>query len=125
MVRWLVHRRWLLAGRGDNLRAQAAQAELGGCEVIDASLQVGKITANQIKLDLVERPGAGGGAKVEFAAGIFSPAGDAGGEVQELGRRFQIERCVGLGGTLSAMAERAATPVWRTSEGKRMGSSVG
>ncbi len=58
--------------------AQAAQAEFGGGEVIDARFEVGEIAANQIELDLVERSGAGGGAKVDLAAGIFSVPGDAG-----------------------------------------------
>ena len=77
--------------------AQSAQAELGGGEVIDAGIEVSEGTANEIELDLVERAGAGGGAKVEFTARIFSLAGDAGGEVEELGHRLQIRRGIGVG----------------------------
>ena len=72
--------------------AQPAQAELGGGEVIDAGLKVGEIAADQVEFDLVERSGAGGGAKVNFAAGIFSVPGDAGREVEQLGDGFEI-RC--------------------------------
>jgi hypothetical protein len=68
--------------------AQSAQAELGGGEVIDAGLQVREVAANQIKLDLVERSGAGCSAKVNLAARIVPLAGDAGGEVEELGHRL-------------------------------------
>src|ERR1700687_2319062 len=65
--------------------AQPAQAELGRSEVIDASLKVGEAAANQIEFDLVERSGAGGRAKIDFAARIFSLPGDACGKVEELG----------------------------------------
>jgi len=34
----------------------------------------------------------------DFASGILSLAGDACGEVEELGYRFQIRRCAGAGG---------------------------
>ncbi len=77
---------------------KTAQAELGGGEVIDAGIEVGETAANQIKLDFVERAGTSGGAKVEFSAGIFPFAGDARGEVEELGNGLQIRRCVSLGG---------------------------
>ena len=65
--------------------AQPAQAKLGRSKVIDASLQIGQIVANQIELDFVERASAGGRAKVEFAAGIAPLSGDTSGEVEELG----------------------------------------
>jgi hypothetical protein len=78
--------------------AQPAQAEFGGSEVVDASVQVGEAAANEIKLDFVERTCAGRGAKVNFAAGIVSLAGDAGGEKEELGHGLQIGSGSGLGG---------------------------
>jgi len=78
--------------------SQAAQAELGRGEVIDASIQVSEAPANEIELDFVERSSAGGGAKVDFAAGMAPLAGDAGGEIEELGHSFQIRRCIGMGG---------------------------
>src|SRR4029077_10738665 len=61
--------------------AQPAQAKLGGSEVIDAGRKVGEVSANQIKLDLVECSGAGGRAKIDLAAGISSVTGDARGKV--------------------------------------------
>lgn len=75
--------------------AQAAQSKLGGGEVIDAGFEVGpiartKISADQIELDLVERSGAGRGAKVYLAAGIFPVPGYASGEIEELGDPFQV-----------------------------------
>ena len=74
--------------------AQAAQSKLGSGEVIDAGFEVGrsptKIAADQIEFDFVERSGAGGGAKVYFAAGIFSVPGDASGEIEELSDSFQV-----------------------------------
>ena len=78
--------------------AQSAQAELGGREVIDAGRQVGQVAANQIKLDLVERSGTGGSAKVDLAARIIPLSRDAGGEVEELRHRLQVRRRVRLGG---------------------------
>src|SRR6266571_3272321 len=47
---------------------QFSQAEVRGGEVVDAGPKVGEVTANQIKLDLVERSSAGRGAKVDLAA---------------------------------------------------------
>src|SRR5207302_9692539 len=70
-------------------RAQAAQAEFGRGEVIDPGIEVGKATANEIELHLVECAGASCGAKVDFTAGIFPFASDAGGEVEQLGHRLQ------------------------------------
>jgi len=64
--------------------AQPAQAELGGSEVIDAGRKVGEVAADEVELDLVERSGACGSAKIDFAARIFSLSGDACREVQEL-----------------------------------------
>ena len=77
--------------------SQLAQAELGGGEVIDACIEVRKMTADQIKLDFIQRSRAGGGTKVDFAAGIFSVPGDASGEVEQLGDSFQIRCGCGLG----------------------------
>src|SRR6266852_7052094 len=62
--------------------AQEAEAEFGGGEVIDAGIEVSEGTANEIELDLIERAGAGGGAKKDFASGILSLAGEACGEVE-------------------------------------------
>ena len=78
--------------------AQSAQAELGRGEVIDAGLEPGEIAADQIEFDFVERSSAGGGAKVDFAAGIFSVPGDAGREVEQLGDRCQIRRALRFAG---------------------------
>ncbi len=85
-------------------RAQPAQAELGRSKVIDAGRQVRKVAANQIQLDFVERSRASCRAKV-----TASRSGAA----------------LVSAGTLSAIAESAATPVWCISAGKGMGSSVG
>jgi hypothetical protein len=63
--------------------AQPAQAELRGSEVIDTGFQAGQVAANQIELNLVERPGAGGSSKVNFATGVFPPTGDARGKVED------------------------------------------
>ena len=108
--------------------AQFAQAELGGGEVIDAGFEIvrQKIAADQIEFDLVKRSGASGGAKVDFAAGVFSVPGDAGGQIEQLSDGFQVRRRRRFAaGTISEMAERAATPVWRTSAGNGDGSRVG
>ncbi len=64
--------------------AQSAQSDLCRRKVIDASLQVGKVAANQIKLDLIERSGTGRGAKVDLATGILPVPRDAGREIEEL-----------------------------------------
>ncbi len=77
--------------------AQLAKTELGGGEVIDAGIEAGEAAANQIKLDFVERASTSGGAKVEFSAGIFPFAGDAGGEVEELGNGLQTRSCDRVG----------------------------
>ena len=105
--------------------AQLAQAEFGGSEVVDAGQKVGEVATNEVELNLVERPGAGGRAKIDFAARILSLPRDACRKVQELCYGLQIRRGIGLDGSgrLPAMAERAATPVWRTSAGMRDGSS--
>src|SRR5271157_5287200 len=78
--------------------AQPAQSELGRGEVIDASLKIGEVAANQVELDLVERSRASRGAKIDFAARIFSLPGDACGKVQELGHCLEIRRGIGLDG---------------------------
>src|SRR5229473_2781438 len=65
--------------------------------MIDAGLQAAQLAENQIQLNLVERPGAGGRAKINFAPGIFPPSRDARGKVQQLRHRLQIWTCVGLG----------------------------
>src|SRR5258708_10071670 len=57
-------------------RAQAAQTEFGGSEVVDTRRQVAQVAANQIKLHLVERSGAGCRAKVEFMPGIAPLSGN-------------------------------------------------
>ena len=91
-----------LGGRGIDQDAaivtgpQPAQAELGGGEVIDAGLKVRKISADQVEFDLVERSSAGGGAKVNFTAGIFSVPGDASREVEQLGDGFEVRGGSGL-----------------------------
>src|SRR5260370_13087045 len=51
---------------------QLAQAKLGGSEVVDAGLKLGEVAAAEVELDLVERSGAGGDAKIDLAARIFS-----------------------------------------------------
>ena len=55
--------------------AQPAQAELSRSEVIDASLKIDEIAADQVQLDLIERSGASGGAKIDLSAWIFSAVG--------------------------------------------------
>src|SRR2546430_15612323 len=67
--------------------AQQAEAEFGGGEGIDAGIEVSEGTANEIELDLIERAGAGGGAKGEFTARMFSLSGDCRGEGEEVGDR--------------------------------------
>ncbi len=78
--------------------AKLTQAELGGGEVIDAGFEVGEIAADQVELDFIERSGAGSGAKVDFAAGIFSVPGDAGRKVEKLSDRFEVRGRRGLWG---------------------------
>src|SRR5947207_3491265 len=65
--------------------AEFAQAELGGSEMIDTGCQVREVATNQIKLDFIERPGTGGGAKVNLTAGILPVPGNPSGKVKELG----------------------------------------
>ena len=65
--------------------AQFAQTELGGGEMIDTSFQVREVATNQVKLDFIERPGAGGGAKVDLTARILPVPGNPSGKVEELG----------------------------------------
>src|ERR1700674_2274586 len=73
----------------------------------DAGFQAAQLAANQIKLDFVERPGASSSAKINFAAGIFSPSSDACGKVQQLRHRLQIRSRACLGGnSLSDCRER-------------------
>src|SRR5258707_13902756 len=71
-------------------RAQAAQTEFGGSEVGDTRRQVAQVAANQIKLHLVERSGAGCRAKVEFMPGIAPLSGNASGEIEQLGHCVKI-----------------------------------
>ena len=61
-------------------RAQAAQAEFGRGEVIDPGIEVGKATANEIELHLVECAGASCGAPCMGSCGCccgcgWAPAG--------------------------------------------------
>jgi hypothetical protein len=75
--------------------------------MIDAGRQVLEVAANQIKLDLVECPRAGRSAKVDLTGRTASPACDSCGEIaSRSGTAFDCA------GTRSAIAERAATPVW-------------
>ncbi len=104
---------------------QTAQAELGGGEVIDAGLEVRETAANEIKLDFVERAGTSGGAKVEFSAGIFPFAGDARGEVEELGNGLQIRRCVGLGGNAFGDGRESGDAGWAHLAGQGQGIERG
>src|SRR6202030_2320168 len=78
--------------------AQFAEAEFCRGEMIGTGIEAGQVAANEIELDFVERSGAAERAKVDFAASIVSLAGDAGGEIEKLGHRLQIRRCVSVGG---------------------------
>ena len=65
--------------------------------MIETGLEIRQVTANQIQLDFVERPGAGRGAKVNLAARILSLPSDAGGEIEQLSHDPQVghRHCVG------------------------------
>ena len=76
--------------------AKLAEAELGGSEVIDAGREVSEFAANQVKLNFVQRSGAGGGTKINLPTRIFSVPGDSGGKVEQLCDCLQIRHRVGF-----------------------------
>src|SRR5215469_3812106 len=78
-------------------RAQLAQPELSGAEVINPRRQSWKVLANNVEFDLVERPGTSRGPEKYLAAGIFAALGDAGGEEQELRELVEAGNPLGFG----------------------------
>src|SRR5260370_9256821 len=70
--------------------AQSPQGELRRRKVVHARIQIGKVSANNVQLDFVERSGAGCGAKINFTARMLPMPSDPGGEIQQLGQRRQL-----------------------------------
>src|SRR5262249_24225336 len=58
---------------------EATQSEVVGPEVIYPRLQFWQIATNKVQIDMIERTGAGRGAKEDLASRIASTFGDAGG----------------------------------------------
>src|SRR5258708_39561990 len=54
------------------------------------------MAADQVECDFVERSSAGGGAKINLAARVFSVPGDSRREVEQLGYGFEVREGFGL-----------------------------
>ena len=85
------HRRFLTTGLDEYLpiisRAEAAQGEVVGAEMVNSSRQVGELPTHQIEVDMVEGAGAGCGAKIHLPASVCPAFGDTSRKKQELGQR--------------------------------------
>src|SRR5262247_2569091 len=58
---------------------ESTQGEVVGSEVINPRLQFRQIATDKVQIDMIERTGAGRGAKEDLASRIASTFGDAGG----------------------------------------------
>ena len=69
---------------------QPPQRKVMYAEVVDARLKAGQIAADQVQVDVVEGPGAGGSPEEDLPAVVHLPLRDPCGEVLEAGQRRQL-----------------------------------
>ena len=67
-----------------------------GTEVIHPRFQTLQVATDQVQIDVIERPGAGGRAKEDLPARIFPAPGNAGGEKKHFRQRFQLGNRVNI-----------------------------
>src|SRR5207249_7745023 len=72
--------------------AQPSESEVGRTKVIDSRLQIRQVAADDIQLELIQRAGAGGRAKVNCFVPILLDLCDAGGEVEDAREVLQDRR---------------------------------
>ena len=61
--------------------------------MVDARVEAGQIAADQIEIDVIKRPGAGGGPEVLLASRVTAFLGDPGRKQEKPSQGFQVGVC--------------------------------
>ncbi len=70
--------------------SEPAEREILWTEMVDARIEAGQIAADQIEIDVLKRPGAGGGPEERLASRVTPFLGDPGRKQEKASQGFKV-----------------------------------